>query len=62
MSMLRINPLTAALLLTEYVELNKDDWVIQNAGNSGVGRSVIAFAQGSRTALGKPRAQTRTGG
>src|SRR5437870_5356806 len=27
------------------VELGKDDWVIQNAGNSGVGRSVIAFAQ-----------------
>jgi len=45
LSMLRINPLTAALLLTEYVELGKDDWVIQNAGNSGVGRSVIAFAQ-----------------
>lgn len=45
MSMLRINPLTAALLLTEYVELGKDDWVIQNAGNSGVGRSVIAFAK-----------------
>jgi trans-2-enoyl-CoA reductase len=45
LSMLRINPLTAALLLTEYVELGKDDWVIQNAGNSGVGRCVIAFAQ-----------------
>ena len=45
LSMLRINPLTAALLLTEYVELGKDDWVIQNGGNSGVGRSVIAFAQ-----------------
>ena len=45
LSMLRINPLTAALLLTEYVELGKDDWVIQNAGNSGVGRSFIAFAK-----------------
>ena len=45
LSMLSINPPTAALLLSEYVDLKLGDWVIQNAGNSGVGRSVIAFAK-----------------
>ncbi len=45
LSMLAINPPTAALLLSEYVKLSPGDWVIQNAGNSGVGRSVIAFAK-----------------
>jgi NADPH:quinone reductase-like Zn-dependent oxidoreductase len=45
LSMLGINPPTAALLLSEYVALKPGDWVIQDAGNSGVGRSVIAFAR-----------------
>ncbi len=45
LSMLGINPPTGALLLSEYVKLSPGDWVIQNAGNSGVGRSVIAFAK-----------------
>jgi NADPH:quinone reductase-like Zn-dependent oxidoreductase len=45
LSMLRINPPTAALLLSEYVALNAGDWVVQNAANSGVGRAVIAFAR-----------------
>jgi NADPH:quinone reductase-like Zn-dependent oxidoreductase len=45
LSLLRVNPPTAALLLSEYVALAPGDWVIQNAGNSGVGRSVIAFAR-----------------
>jgi NADPH:quinone reductase-like Zn-dependent oxidoreductase len=45
LSMLSINPPTAALLLSAYVELGPGDWVIHNAGNSGVGRSVIAFAK-----------------
>jgi len=43
--MLTINPPTAALLLSEYVDLKPGDWVVQNAANSGVGRSVIAFAK-----------------
>ncbi len=43
--MLSINPPTAAMLLSEYVDLKPGDWVIQNAGNSGVGRSVIAIAE-----------------
>lgn len=45
LSMLSINPPTAALLLSEFVELQRGDWVIQDAGNSGVGRSVIAVAK-----------------
>jgi len=45
LSMLSINPPTAALLLSEYVDLKPGDWVVQNAGNSGVGRSVIAIAR-----------------
>ena len=45
LSMLGVNPPTAALLLSEFVDLGPGDWVIQNAGNSGVGRSVIAFAR-----------------
>ena len=45
LSMLGNNPPTGALLLSEYVALSPGDWVIQNAGNSGVGRSVIAFAK-----------------
>ncbi len=45
LSMLSINPPTAALLLSEYVDLKPGDWVVQNAGNSGVGRSVIAIAK-----------------
>jgi NADPH:quinone reductase-like Zn-dependent oxidoreductase len=45
LSMLRINPPTAALLLSEYVALKAGDWIVQNAANSGVGRAVIAFAR-----------------
>jgi NADPH:quinone reductase-like Zn-dependent oxidoreductase len=44
-AMLRINPPTAALLLSEYIALNPGDWIVQNAANSGVGRAVIAFAK-----------------
>jgi NADPH:quinone reductase-like Zn-dependent oxidoreductase len=45
LSMLGINPPTAALLLSEYVDLQAGDWVAQNAANSGVGRAVIAIAK-----------------
>src|SRR5260221_10352328 len=44
-AMLAINPPTAALLLSEYVDLKPGEWVVQNAANSGVGRWVIAFAK-----------------
>jgi NADPH:quinone reductase-like Zn-dependent oxidoreductase len=46
LAMLTINPPTAALLLSEYVDLKPGEWVVQNAANSGVGRWVIAFAKG----------------
>jgi NADPH:quinone reductase-like Zn-dependent oxidoreductase len=45
LSMLAINPPTAALLLSEYVNLTPGEWVVQNAANSSVGRWVIAFAK-----------------
>src|SRR6201981_2220315 len=45
LAMLTINPPTAALLLSEYVNLKPGEWVVQNAANSGVGRWVIAFAK-----------------
>ncbi|WP_433065235.1 zinc-dependent alcohol dehydrogenase family protein [Dactylosporangium sp. CS-033363] len=45
LSMLGIDPPTACLLLTEFVRPRAGEWVIQNAANSGVGRSVIALAR-----------------
>jgi NADPH:quinone reductase-like Zn-dependent oxidoreductase len=45
LSMIRINPLTAGLMLTEYVDLQPGDWIVQNAANSGVGRAAIALAK-----------------
>jgi NADPH:quinone reductase-like Zn-dependent oxidoreductase len=44
-AMLRINPATALLLLTDVVALGPGDWVIQNVANSAVGRLVIRLAQ-----------------
>lgn len=44
-AMLSINPVAAALLLEDFVSLKAGDWIVQNAANSGVGRSVIAFAK-----------------
>ena len=50
-AMLRINPATADCMLREIVLLNPGDFIVQNAANSGVGRSVIqiARAMGVRT-------------
>jgi NADPH:quinone reductase-like Zn-dependent oxidoreductase len=45
LAMLGINPPTAALLLNESIDLRPGDWVVQNAANSGVGRSLIAIAK-----------------
>ena len=44
-AMLSINPPAAALLLEEFISLKRGDWIVQNSSNSGVGRSVIAFAK-----------------
>ena len=50
-AMLRINPPTALLLLTDIAELKPGDWVIQNVANSAVGRFVIRLgrARGLKT-------------
>lgn len=50
-AMLRINPVTAWLLLREFTPLVEGDWIAQNAGNSAVGRALIQIAkkQGIRT-------------
>lgn len=45
LSMVAVNPLTAQLLLTKFVDLKPGDWIGQNLGNSAVGQSVIALAK-----------------
>lgn len=45
LSMITINPPTASLMLSEFVDLDEGDWVIQNAANSGVGSYLIALAK-----------------
>ena len=44
-SMLKVIPATAYLMLTTYVDLSTDDWLIQNAANSGVGGCLIRLAK-----------------
>ena len=44
-AMLRINPPTALLLLSDIVALKPGDWIIQNVANSAVGRLVIRLAR-----------------
>ena len=44
LSMMAVNPPTASLLLSEFVDLAPGDWVIQNAANSGVGGYLIQLA------------------
>src|SRR5229473_4480035 len=43
-AMLRINPATALLLLTDVVDLKPGDWIVQNVANSAVGRLLIRLA------------------
>src|SRR2546428_11960039 len=40
-AMLRINPATALLLLTDVVDLKPGDWIVQNVANSAGGRLLI---------------------
>jgi len=44
-AMLKINPMTAWRLLHDYVNLERGDWLIQNAANSAAGRAVIQIAR-----------------
>jgi mitochondrial enoyl-[acyl-carrier protein] reductase / trans-2-enoyl-CoA reductase len=50
-AMVRINPPTAMLMLSDFVELKGGDWVVQNVANSAVGRLLIVLAhqRGLRT-------------
>jgi NADPH:quinone reductase-like Zn-dependent oxidoreductase len=45
LAMLGINPPTAYLMLTDFVNLSTGSWVIQNSANSGVGRALIPIAK-----------------
>ena len=45
LSMLKVNPATAYLMLKKYVNLKKGDWIIQDAANSGVGQCIIRLAK-----------------
>lgn len=49
---LKVNPATAALLLTQFAALQPGDWFLQNAATSAVGRAAIQIARsrGIRTA------------
>lgn len=44
-AMLTVNPATAWRLLHDFVTLQPGEWIVQNAANSGVGRSVIQLAR-----------------
>ena len=44
-AMVRINPPTAELMLSDFVDLKPGDWAIQNVANSAVGRLLIMLAR-----------------
>lgn len=44
-AMLKVNPATAWRLLHGFRGIQKGEWVVQNAGNSGVGRCLIQLAK-----------------
>ena len=43
--MLKVNPITAWRMIHDFVSLQKGDWLIQNAANSGAGQCVIQIAR-----------------
>src|SRR5690606_41120204 len=45
LSMLTVNPPTAALILSDIIELQPGDWVVQNAANSAVGGYLLQLAR-----------------
>lgn len=45
LAMLKINPATALLMLESYGPLERGEWLIQDAANSGVGTNVIRLAR-----------------
>src|SRR5262249_62237091 len=45
LAMLKVNPPTAWLMMTKYVNLAPGDWILQTAANSGVGHCLIQLAR-----------------
>ena len=45
LSMSVVNPITALLMITSFVELKEGDWLVQSAANSAVGGYVIQLAR-----------------
>jgi NADPH:quinone reductase-like Zn-dependent oxidoreductase len=45
LAMMTVNPPTAYLLLKQFVNLQRGEWVIQNAANSGVGEYLVQLAK-----------------
>jgi NADPH:quinone reductase-like Zn-dependent oxidoreductase len=45
LAMLKVNPPTAYLMMTKYVDLAPGDWILQTAANSGVGHCLIQLAK-----------------
>ena len=45
LALITVNGFTAYFLLKDYRKLKKNDWIIQNAANSNVGRYLIALAK-----------------
>jgi trans-2-enoyl-CoA reductase len=45
LSMTTVNPLSALLMLTRFVDLNEGDWLVHSAANSAVGGYIIQLAK-----------------
>jgi mitochondrial enoyl-[acyl-carrier protein] reductase / trans-2-enoyl-CoA reductase len=45
LAMTAVNPLSALLMLTSFVELQKGDWIVHSAANSAVGGYIIQLAK-----------------
>ncbi len=45
LAMMSINPPTASLMLSEFVKLERGEWIIQNAANSAVGLYIAQLAK-----------------
>ena len=45
LAMLKVNPPTAWLMMTKYVDLAPGEWLLQTAANSGVGHCLIQLAK-----------------
>ncbi|MGL6110290.1 MAG: zinc-dependent alcohol dehydrogenase family protein [Rubrivivax sp.] len=45
LAMMVVNPPTASLMLSEFVDLQPGEWVLQNAANSGVGEYLVQLAR-----------------